>query len=467
MDQLRRVIPVALAVVTLSVLAGTAGAQTGRIEGVLTDSVHNKPLSDATVFIARKEPAQPEFVRVLISDKNGRYRIDSLVAGRYAINLSHTLLDSIEMSGLGTEVVVGADEHVRADIAVPSGMTLRLRACRGLRLPPATGAVIGHVTDAESDHPLIGATVVVSWNDVDVDRATLQPITTQRNGFTHVDSSGVYRLCGVPTGNDLLVQVQANGRAGSALRTDVPEDLGITLLDLSFSATASRSLADSVAASDTVAPPPLTGTATIAGTVRTSTGVPLTDVAVQVVDAAGATRTDSLGHFSLSGLPAGSQLVEARKIGYLIGRVPVELRSGRPTDVQLRLDRFVTLDSIKVIAQRGKYREFERNKKSGWGRFLDQKEIEKRNVFQTSQIFHFMPGFRVVSNGFEETVVSSRGSAFHGPCKPNVVIDGIPNQDVNLVQPNDIGAMEVYSSGVGGPPGQNYGCGVIVIWTKR
>jgi hypothetical protein len=47
------------------------------------------------------------------------------------------------------------------------------------------------------------------------------------------------------------------------------------------------------------------------------------------------------------------------------------------------------------------------------------------------------------------------------------VIDNIENQDISIVRPNDIGAMEVYNDLAGGPPGANRGCGVIVIWTKR
>ena len=46
-------------------------------------------------------------------------------------------------------------------------------------------------------------------------------------------------------------------------------------------------------------------------------------------------------------------------------------------------------------------------------------------------------------------------------------IDGFQDQDISLVRPSEIGAMEVYNGAVGGPPGTNRGCGVIMIWTKR
>src|SRR6185369_9514652 len=101
---------------------------------------------------------------------------------------------------------------------------------------------------------------------------------------------------GVATDSYLLIQVQTDGRVGSTLRTDVSDSVGFKRLDLSFSATGSRLLTSVATPADTVEPEPLTGTATLTGTVRSATGVPLTDVAIRVVDAAGSARTDSLGH---------------------------------------------------------------------------------------------------------------------------------------------------------------------------
>jgi outer membrane receptor for ferrienterochelin and colicin len=66
-------------------------------------------------------------------------------------------------------------------------------------------------------------------------------------------------------------------------------------------------------------------------------------------------------------------------------------------------------------------------------------------------------------------VVSTRGamSISGAGCQVDVVIDGMPHQDINFVQPSDIGAMEVYRGPAGAPPQYDSACGVIVIWTKR
>ena len=79
-----------------------------------------------------------------------------------------------------------------------------------------------------------------------------------------------------------------------------------------------------------------------------------------------------------------------------------------------------------------------------------------------------MIGFRVVGTGLSAKVVSSRGprSLIGGDCESNIVIDGMPNQDINLVNAHDIGAMEVYR-GQTAPLPYESGCGTIMIWTKR
>jgi hypothetical protein len=58
-------------------------------------------------------------------------------------------------------------------------------------------------------------------------------------------------------------------------------------------------------------------------------------------------------------------------------------------------------------------------------------------------------------------------ASLHGPCAANVVIDGMQHQDINLVRPQDVGAMEIYRGSAGAPVEYDSACGVIVIWTKR
>jgi len=475
MTRASRSLRVAVVLLAAVVLAPALRAQkaSGRIEGVVTDSVHSRPAAGATVLLTRISPEPSEFRSALTDDK-GRFRFDSLGAGRYTVAFATPYLDSLSLSLPPQEVDLTDGQKARVDFATPSGATLRAAACPGIDLTRATGAVIGHVSDADSDKPLPGAQVAVSWTELSVDSA-LHPVTTQRGGMVKADSLGQYRLCGVPTNSFLMVQVQDAGRAGSVLTLTVDADGGVLARDLSLSAQSARTLAslDSAAVSkDTIARTLLTGTATLTGTVRDQSGHPLAETQVRVRGATGVTRTDSTGRFLLANQPAGSQLVEARHVGYLLGQAPVELRSGRNVTLDVVLRRIVSLDSIRVFARRAAYTDFERRRKEGFGRFLDEQQVESRHAFETSDLIRDrMPGFVVEGTGDSAQVFTTHGRfdlSGNGPCKVNVVIDGlIQHQDINLVDPATIAAVEAYPGPAGAPVQFDRACGVIVIWLKR
>ena len=51
----------------------------------------------------------------------------------------------------------------------------------------------------------------------------------------------------------------------------------------------------------------------------------------------------------------------------------------------------------------------------------------------------------------------------------NVVIDGMQHMDINMIEPVEIGAMEIYGGASTTPMEYASGspCGAIVIWTKQ
>ncbi len=324
------------------------------------------------------------------------------------------------------------------------------------------------MVDADADAPLAEPSVVLAWREVDVDRATLQIQVADRVGDVQSDSLGRYRLCGVPTDEWVTLQVQHEGRAGSEIRLLVPDSAGVVVRHLSLSRTASRPVLAEGAPVDT-APPSLTGTASVSGVVRGVGGLPVGDAQVRVPGARGTALTDPRGRFTLGDLPSGTQVLEVRRIGYLLAQQPVELRSGRTVTQDVRLQRIITLDSVRVLARRSRYPEFEQHRRSsGLGTFFTEQDIERRRPFESSDMFQMMPGFRVSGYGLDAVVQSSRGvTTMSGPCKVNVVIDRMPWQDINLIHPSSIGAMEVYRAGQPAPPQYDSRCGVIVVWSKR
>jgi outer membrane receptor for ferrienterochelin and colicin len=149
--------------------------------------------------------------------------------------------------------------------------------------------------------------------------------------------------------------------------------------------------------------------------------------------------------------------------------------AGRDVPAAVQLRRIVSLDSVLVVARRSRYREFERNRRNGFGRFLTEDEIEKRHPFQTTDLLRTVSGFRISGSGPDAKVYSSRshGSLSGGGCQTNVVIDGMQHQEqdsaggINWMPPSDIGAIEAYPGPAGAPVQYDSACGVIVIWTKR
>jgi Carboxypeptidase regulatory-like domain len=459
-----------LAFLALATSPLSAQSALGRIEGTVTDSAHARWPQGATLLAIRTEP--PEYSGGATVDNRGRYRIDSLPAGRYMVELSSPFLDSLEITLPGREIAVEAGRATHLDFAFPSGRTLRTAACPGLALAAGTGAVIGRVVDADTDAPLVDARVAVAWRETTIDRKTLTPQIAERTGAVATDSLGRYRMCGVPTDEWIVLQVQRGGRAGTDVRVMVPDSAGIAMRHLSLSASASRPIvAAADSSSDSSATAPLSGTASVAGVIRGIGGLPLGEAQVRVLGARGTSVSDARGRFSLSDLPSGTQVLEVRRIGYLLAQQPVELRGGRTVTQDLLLRRIVTLDSIRVLAQRSRYREFEFNRRANrFGKFFTVDSIEKRHPLYTSDLFRVTPGFRVSGFGLDAVVGTSRGpsSILGGSCAANVVIDGMPHQEINLISPFDIGAMEIYRAGEPAPAQYNEGnCGVIVIWSKR
>src|SRR6185312_13425975 len=153
-----------------------------------------------------------------------------------------------------------------------------------------------------TDAPLAGARIVVEWYETTIDRKALRPQTVERAGAVETDSLGRYRVCGVPTDDWVVVQVQHGQRAGSDFRLMVPDSAGVAFRNLSMSASASRPIVASQAAASgdsTPAPPLLSGTASVSGVVRGVGGLPVGEAQVRVLGARGTALSDARGRFSL------------------------------------------------------------------------------------------------------------------------------------------------------------------------
>jgi hypothetical protein len=462
---------IAASVVATLYAAAPLGAQEakGRLEGTVTDSVRARPLAGVRVVAVRADtPA--EAPSAAVTDAAGRYHIDALPAGRYMVGFESALLDSLEIALPARPGDVTAGGTATVDLAVPPAAKLRAAVCSGMTLPRETGALFGHVVSAETESPLAGAEIAVAWWEREVDRTTLRATSRIRTASVNTDDGGWYRLCGIPTDTWLSVQLQHEGRSGPAIRMLVGDTLGIAIRHLSFSASGAHANADSGTASAPADDAPLSGTALLGGVVRGAGDLPLSSAEVRVRGTSAVGITDAQGRYSLGGLPAGTQVLDVRRIGYGVAEASVELRSGVLATHDVHLQRIVNLDSIRVVAKRSRYPEFSklRDKALG-GFFLGPEELENAYVAMTSDLLWRIPGFRVLGNGPDAIVVSSRGGSLR-PCRANVVVNGAPNWPINDISPSMVGVIAAYPQGTQAPPEYYYGgqsCGQIIIWTKR
>jgi hypothetical protein len=220
--------------------------------------------------------------------------------------------------------------------------------------------------------------------------------------------------------------------------------------------------------------------------------------------------SDSVGRFSLKGVPPGEHLMVVRAIGFKSesSTVFIDRDEVISSDVVLTRTTPTALPERRIEAADerppAKLVEFmERKKTSGTGHFITREEIAKAEggVRQTGDVIAMIPGVRVRRGSNKIWIASGRAvggmkcmfcsNALTGldkadiaagarpACFMDVYLDGVlvydsrhPENglfDVNTVPPEHIGGIEVYASGGQVPAKYNRTanqCGVVLIWTR-
>ena len=135
------------------------------------DSVHHAGLAGARVSLTRLGISY-EFTRFAITDSLGHFKFEQLVPGPYAVDFESPLLESLEVGGTARLTTIASRGTAIVDLAIPSGSTLRALACPGLAFTERTGALVGAITDAETEQPIAGAEVVAAWSEHTTDSVT-------------------------------------------------------------------------------------------------------------------------------------------------------------------------------------------------------------------------------------------------------------------------------------------------------
>jgi hypothetical protein len=436
---------------------GQGGARgVGFVRGVVYDSLLRAPLDSAHVYIDGTSLGT-------MTDAGGRFRLDSVPAGRQVIVFEHPDLDSAGLASIARRIEVTAGRATVVELAVPSLATMRRAACAPSPNPTRdSGLVYGAVSDAARGMRLAGARVSVTW--VAAGRGPDGRVAVSRPGLdARTDSLGNYYVCGVPTEYVLTVEAQA-GRFTS----------GRTELLIGRRRVARRDVALS---RDTLSLPDSTGqrrgTAILVGRVRDEHDSPRPSARVAVDDAAaGEAYADSAGRFVLQGLPAGSHMVMVRMIGYSATRVPVLLKDHETSYVDVRIHSVTVLDTMRITAStrtsQATLADLQDRLRIGLGYVLTEEQVKRRGSMRS--VFQGLPSLMIQGRSVFQfdvfTLVSGR------PCATTMYVDGIPTttEAIQSYRPDQIIAVEWFPRGAQAPmryqPLSSAQCSVMLVWTR-
>jgi hypothetical protein len=332
--------------------------------------------------------------------------------------------------------------------------------------------LVGLVRQASAGYALPGAEVTAAWVTSDGQRTSASADT---------DETGVYRLCGLPTNEEILLTATFVGYSTDpiSVRIEPGPPAGYDF-GLDMSGQSAMSEAD-------LEPGRVVGRVLDRETGRT---VEAADVVLQGVNEQRATNAN--GRFVFDDIAPGPYSVSVRHLAFEGITQAVYVPPNRTIEVNFELTADpIDLEPLVITAVRDKrlenngfYERQEMSEKLGLGVFFTRDEIRRTAAHQVTQLLQRVPGVRVICSGSRAcTVRMTRGQpslsrrSEQGCDNANVYIDGVrviretSPSDVTLddfVLASEITAMEVYRGAAeipadfGGAVGR---CGAIVIWT--
>lgn len=470
----RRACTLATALLLLAAVPvrGQDPAPVARLSGVVFDSLSARPLDGATVQLVQLPGATRAWS--FRTEAGGAFAFDSVSPGEYLLGFYHPLLDSLALAGPLSRVTVRVSGEIRALLATPSPGSLVRQLCGPQAQRDSTGAFLTFVRSAADGRGRRGADVRVSWAELSVSSDGIRRLTPSVQATTGEDGGAA--LCGVPPGAQVLARAWIGGDSTGFAELEIPAH-GLLRRDLYIGTATVDTLRAVTADSQVVATTVLRGSGTIRGTVRRPDGSPIPGARIGMWGSGLEAVTDEAGAFRLGALPTGTFTLEARAIGFVPLRRPVDVRQQGETLADLRLESMATyLDTVKVVAERiftsRRMQEFESRRRAGFGYFLDESAIERRQPFYVSDLMRVVPGVMVMPGRSAANIVAMRGSSFNAFCIPAIFLDGVQvvsdDGDLeSLVNVQDVKAIEIYVR-TGSMPAQFQtlnGCGSIVIWT--
>ncbi len=448
------------------------------LKGMVVDSASGKGVANARVML---RGTQLEAT----SDGDGRFAIPGMLFGSYTADVHTPSLDSV--GAVTTSEIQFTDSTSIVQLAAPTAAQVAGTVCADSKLlehDPPVGILAGTVRQAGDSAPPPSVLVVAQWLEFAMHGTSEQPLPTAavRALGARTDEHGEYRICGLPVDTRIIVQASVDGAKAETDTLHIWSTTRFVRADLTVDAHAAP-------------------TSTFTGTVLTrSTRTPVAGAEISFPDLSRLALTDTAGAFLLADLPAGTQHIVIRRLGFGPLDTTIALLANRVARRTIYLDHATQLDSMVVTAAPIVLPGFDDHRKVGLGQFLTRADLAKMEDRRLSSVLQQMRGVRVLpGTGNLAWLVSSRGitsigtssGALHIPspgehaegarvdCYAHVYVDGhlmpgrSPNDplfDINSIQPQQIEAIE-YFAGPSETPLEysnlNAICGVLVIWTRR
>jgi len=221
-----------------------------------------------------------------------------------------------------------------------------------------------------------------------------------------------------------------------------------------------------------------------------ASGAPVAEADLYIAQLDRRATSDSTGAYRFSDVRSGVFDMQVRRLGFAqITRV-VSVITGAESEIDIRLKRIVTLDTVHTKAAAVAYispalRGFEERKKMGFGYFIDEALMRKNDNRTLGNTLRRIPGIVIIETGSSELIASGRRSGSGKatsrppPCFAAVYLDGVaiytgPPQtppDLTRTPVRELAAAEFYHGGATLPVQfaaiKNSSCGVLLLWTRE
>lgn len=449
LDLVRRVVSCAL-----MTISATASGQASTVRGVIFDSVAKAPLVGATVQIVKviegAEADNTQRTYTAITDSAGRFRVESIPTGTFAIGFQHSALQGLGLESPIRAFRIGHDTNMVVDLAIPSVQEVHRAICPSDAIP-MQALVVGIVRSATGAAAVDSAKVTLRWTELAVvdQRLRIAP----REVAQFVGEGMPFAACGIAADVPVSIAITRSGFFDIVGDIAIPAD-GVFRRDWSLA--------------DTTIP---ANGATAFGRLEHGDGTSVTSGRI-IIGALGIDSAVANGKFTLSGLPPGTWFLEARALGYVPTSTFVDVRANGTAPLTIRLAEKVQLLDAEVVTGRA----------GRQARLLN--DITQRA--RTNAGTMFLPGNNWLESmlSAEDVLPAARGFVGGGPrgCREQgsrgkhfeTLLDGMPfplglAAITQLVPKGDILAIEVYPDAHSVPAQWRLTnvCALAAVWTKQ